>query len=173
MFLEISQNSQENTSVRSSFLIKLQACSLRPAILLKKRLSHRCFPMNFVKFLRAPFYRTPLEDCFWLVRLWYIHISGQHLNQRNHSLSFFFLINSCIDRLSLVHWFLYKLFCTALIYNNHRSTYCQNELLMDYQVSKSPSIFIFSQELISKLHSLGKRFKQIFWEFFQRCHLVI
>ena len=119
------------------------------------------------------FYRTPLEDCFWLVRLWHIHISGQLLNQRNYSLSFFFLINSCIDRLSLVHWFLYKLFCTALICNNHRWTYCQNELLMDYYVSKSPSIFIFSQELISKLHSLGKRFKQIFWEFFQRCHLVI
>ena len=28
---------------------------LRPATLLKKRLWHRCFPMNFVKFLRTPF----------------------------------------------------------------------------------------------------------------------
>ena len=28
---------------------------LRPATLLKKRLWHRRFPMNFVKFLRAPF----------------------------------------------------------------------------------------------------------------------
>ena len=46
VFLEISQNSQENTCVRVSFLIKLQA--------LKKRLWHRCFPVNFVKFLRAP-----------------------------------------------------------------------------------------------------------------------
>ena len=33
----------------------------RPATLLKKRLWHRCFPMNFVKFLRTPFFhRTPL-----------------------------------------------------------------------------------------------------------------
>ena len=32
-----------------------------PATLLKKRLCHRCFPVNFVKFLRTPFfYRTPL-----------------------------------------------------------------------------------------------------------------
>ena len=28
---------------------------LRPATLLKKRLWHRCFPGNFVKFLRTPF----------------------------------------------------------------------------------------------------------------------
>ena len=34
VFLEISQNSQENTCARVSFLIKLQA---RPATLLKKR----------------------------------------------------------------------------------------------------------------------------------------
>ena len=28
---------------------------LRPAALLKKRLWHRCFPVNFQKFLRTPF----------------------------------------------------------------------------------------------------------------------
>ena len=49
MFLEISQNSQENTCAGLSFL------SLRPATLLKKRLRHRCFPVNFVKFLGIPF----------------------------------------------------------------------------------------------------------------------
>ena len=33
----------------------------RPGTLLKKRLWHRCFPVNYVKFLRASFfYRTPL-----------------------------------------------------------------------------------------------------------------
>ena len=36
---------------QSLFLIKLQ----RPATLLKKRLWHRCFPVNFAKFLRTPF----------------------------------------------------------------------------------------------------------------------
>ena len=52
VFLEISQNSQENTCARVSFLVKLQAAS---ATLLKKRLWHRCFPVTFVKFLRTPF----------------------------------------------------------------------------------------------------------------------
>ena len=31
------------------------ACYRKPAILLKKRLWHRCFPVNIVKFLRTPF----------------------------------------------------------------------------------------------------------------------
>ena len=30
-------------------------CKKRPAILLKKRVWHRCFPVNFVKFLRTAF----------------------------------------------------------------------------------------------------------------------
>ena len=30
-----------------------------------KRLWNRCVPVNFLKFLRAPFYRTPLGDYFW------------------------------------------------------------------------------------------------------------
>ena len=55
MFLEISQNSQENTCARVSFLIKLQASGLKSATLLKKRLWRRCFPVNFAKFLRRPF----------------------------------------------------------------------------------------------------------------------
>ena len=51
VFLEISQNSQENICVRVSFLIKK-----RPAHLLKKRPWHRCFPVNFVKLLKTPFF---------------------------------------------------------------------------------------------------------------------
>ena len=57
VFLEISQNSQENTCARVSFLIKLQA---RPSTLLKKRLWHRCFPVNFENFLRTPFFTEHL-----------------------------------------------------------------------------------------------------------------
>ena len=32
-----------------------QVAGLSPATLLKKRLWHRCFPVNFAKFLRTPF----------------------------------------------------------------------------------------------------------------------
>ena len=37
---------------------------LRPAVSLKKRLWHRCFPVNFVKFLRTPFF---IEHLRWLL----------------------------------------------------------------------------------------------------------
>ena len=53
VFLEISQNSQQSTCARVSFLIKLQAW-------------HMCFPVNFVKFLRKPFF---IEHLWWLLLL--------------------------------------------------------------------------------------------------------
>ena len=55
--LEILQNSQKNTCAKVSFLIRL---GLRPATVLKKRLWRRGFPVNFLKFLRTLFRRTPL-----------------------------------------------------------------------------------------------------------------
>ena len=64
MFFKISQNSQENTRTRVSFLIRLQVLGLRLylkrdygglKLYLKKRLWHRYFPVNVAKFLRTPF----------------------------------------------------------------------------------------------------------------------
>ena len=55
VFLKISQNSQENTCARLSFLIKLQVLGLRPAALFKKKLWYRRFPVNLAKFLRTTF----------------------------------------------------------------------------------------------------------------------
>ena len=50
VFLEISHNSQENTCVRVSFLIKLKkACNI-----IKKRFWDRFFSVNFENFLRIP-----------------------------------------------------------------------------------------------------------------------
>ena len=48
-FLEIPQNSQENTCARVSFLIIAW---------------DRCFPVNFVKFLRTPF----LTEHLWVTK---------------------------------------------------------------------------------------------------------
>ena len=61
VFLEISQNSQKNNCARVSFLIKLQAEAWN---FIKKRLAHRCFPVNFAKFLTTPFHKEPLR---WLL----------------------------------------------------------------------------------------------------------
>ena len=52
MLLKISQNPQESTCARASFLIKLQVSACR------KRLWHRCFPVNVLKFLRALFLKN-------------------------------------------------------------------------------------------------------------------
>ena len=59
LFLKILQNIQENTSARSSYLIKLLKI---PATLLKKRVRHRCFPINFAKFLRTAFLQSTSEQ---------------------------------------------------------------------------------------------------------------
>ena len=48
-----SENSQKYACVGVSFLIK--------SILLNKRLRHRCFPMNFGKFLRTPILKNICE----------------------------------------------------------------------------------------------------------------
>ena len=47
---------------RSLFFNKVPG--LTPATLLAKRLWHRCFPVNFVKFLRTPFF---IEHLWWLL----------------------------------------------------------------------------------------------------------
>ena len=41
-----------------------KVAGLRPATLLKKRLWHKCFPVNFAKFLKAPFLQNTSGGCF-------------------------------------------------------------------------------------------------------------
>ena len=43
-----------------------KVAGLRPATFLKRRLWHRCFPVNFAKSLRTPFLIEHLGDCFCL-----------------------------------------------------------------------------------------------------------
>ena len=56
-FLRISQNSQENISARVSFFNKVAD----PATLLKKRLWHRCFPVNFANFFKNTNFKEHLR----------------------------------------------------------------------------------------------------------------
>ena len=46
------------------WFLMIYRSSLTPATLLKKRLWHRCFPVNFVKVLRAPFLQNTTR---WLL----------------------------------------------------------------------------------------------------------
>ena len=79
MFLEISQSSQENTCARVFFLIKLQAKS---ATLLKKRLWHRCFPANYVKFLKTPFLQNTSGRL--LLKIASLDLTSKFLNLKIH-----------------------------------------------------------------------------------------
>ena len=56
---------------------------LRPVALLKKRLWHRCFPVNFVKFLRTPFiykFCQISKNTFYAEHLW-TTVSSQIVSQ--------------------------------------------------------------------------------------------
>ena len=76
MFLEIFQNSQENTCARVSLLNKVAGSM--PATVLKKRLWYRCSPVNFTKFLRTPFLTEHLR---WFLLDWEKGITMNFLNQ--------------------------------------------------------------------------------------------
>ena len=62
VLLEISQHLQENTCAKVSFLNKV--AGLKPLTSLKERLLHRCYPVNFAKFLRTPFLQNTSSGCF-------------------------------------------------------------------------------------------------------------
>ena len=49
----------------SLFFNKVAGLRPGPATLEKKRLWHRCFPVNVAKFLRTPFLQNTSGDCFW------------------------------------------------------------------------------------------------------------
>ena len=57
----------------------------RSATLLKKRISHRCFPVNFEKFLNTPFLTEHSGGCFWRsgVNIYSIVLELLARNRRN------------------------------------------------------------------------------------------
>ena len=59
-----------------------------PESLLKKRLWHRSFPVNFVKFLRSPFFTEHLQWlCFWRILTLSRLFKLQQRKERDHPLS--------------------------------------------------------------------------------------
>ena len=75
----------------SRFLFKL----LRPATLLMKRLWHRCFPVNFAKFLRTALF---IEYLWWLL----LHTQQKVKNEYCLLFTFNFLI-ILLDTVPCVH----------------------------------------------------------------------
>ena len=67
VFLKTSQNSQESTCAR--FCAWVRHWNFRPVTLLKKRLWHRYFPVNFETFLRIPFLQNTFGRLFLFLEL--------------------------------------------------------------------------------------------------------
>ena len=90
VFLEISQNSLENTCARVSFWIKI--------------FWRRCFSLNFVKFIRTSFY---IEHLRWLLVLfqytWYVIIDSVAIKKKIHGKLFlWFLVFQKLIRCEMV-----------------------------------------------------------------------
>ena len=66
---------------QSPFFSKV--AGLRPATLSKKRLWHRCFPVNFAKFLRNLFLPNTFGDCFWVNQTKFIFVHTNINSIRN------------------------------------------------------------------------------------------
>ena len=86
-----------------------KVAGLRPATLLKKRLWHRCFPVNLTKFLRTPFF---IKHLWWLL-LYLLH-TWDKLNVRKtfrrrlgHPMCFQF--TSCVQGISNLRSYLLKI----------------------------------------------------------------
>ena len=80
-----------------------KVAGVRPATLLKKRLWHRRFPMNFAKFLRTPF-------------LW--NTTGR----KRLLLPFIYLINFFLHGLKLKHWVVFtKYIASGFLYNSNEN----------------------------------------------------
>ena len=61
-YQKTSQYSQENTLSKSLLnkVVDRKACNF-----IKKRLQHRCFPVNIGKFFKKPILKNILYACFW------------------------------------------------------------------------------------------------------------
>ena len=90
VLLKILKNSQENTCARVSFF---KVADLRPAALLKKRLWHRCFPVNFAKFLGTPFF---IEHYFFGFYFIYGSKRSQTLLLTLLSITIIFIFNNAL-----------------------------------------------------------------------------
>ena len=137
VLLDILQNSQESTCARASFLTSYS--------FIKKRLWHRCFPVNFATFLRTPFLTEHLR---WLLLTVYWKISC--LSSLNFHLA--------KELLKLLKLFSFSYFLIPMLNKNpfnlfihhpntkegDKNTYCSNE----------SRLILYSKKIFYKLTSL-------------------
>ena len=87
LLLKNSQNSQESTCITNSLT------------LLRKRPWHRCFPVNFAKFWRAPFYIIvpPVDASEGILKtnFWKFQRDFRNRSLEKFTTRYFFALNAC------------------------------------------------------------------------------
>ena len=162
MYVEILQNSQENTCARASFFNKV--AGLRLATLLKRRLWQRCVPVNFAKFLRTPFLQdTARRLLLYLIRSDYHKISrlyfhwlyriGKHLICQKHIHFLFVFVGTII---------------ISFVFNIYKSVRALHGRSVSYYVSICDKIVMLVSR-ISSFPATYKSAKQWYLSFSLQC----
>ena len=103
VFLEISQNFTGKHLCESLFFNKV--AGLGPSTLFKKSLWHRCFPVNFEKFLKTPFLQNTSGRLF-LTFEGSLNLTNLKLGWINH--------NYCIFKNVFIHFSRLRFFLKSL-----------------------------------------------------------
>ena len=90
-----------------------KVAGLRPATLLKKRLWQRCFPVNFVKFLRTPFLQNTSGRLF-LGRELLLSFKGSQVITFTIFFRFLTILYSWPDYINMIFFFLVHFRCYEL-----------------------------------------------------------
>ena len=148
VFLKISQNSQKNTCVKVS-------CNKVAG------LRHRCFPVNFEKFSRIPFFRTPLVAAghdlkvpiplcmtfliFVILSIWYIFVIKNRQYYQNR------------ERLDYLLMLLYLLVHIEARYIDiHTSDFFRRIYLWSYHCLHKKAVSFFWKYTLTALYCLLK-----------------
>ena len=146
-FVNISQNSQENTCARV-FLINF----------LKKETLAQMFPMNFDNFLGTPFYSTKPGHCFWTITVSnfqlstlvniFVHYLTTYQRHKNRDFSYTsqFLVNFLAALVSLISMgLLIQRHCQLLMLVIHRFHLLVKRLLV--ALPADHDFFLFTYKL--------------------------
>ena len=90
----------------------------------KMKLHCRCFPMNFAKFLRIHFCRTPPDDCYWIFFIHQAIFFATRLTNRNQVFSIFEYVYTAFERDE------YHELCIHFTLRNRRPSCCSRETVV-------------------------------------------
>ena len=147
---------------QSLFLNKV--AGLRSATLLKKWLGHKCFPVNFAKFLRTPFLQNtsgwlPLN---FLGQIRFFHIQHRKTSCRSKAITRDFLVLPCSTAKNLVKAFTDPWILIGFMKVKSQSDFRTNNNLFHHttKTMKRLAAQVMMQLTISFIQKLNLNFQQ-------------